>query len=60
MCLGVLHEYDLHSKPKKCWFHMQKIEFFGFMVILMKALQDTSEVDLMIFRESENMRMLSR
>src|SRR5882724_6597466 len=27
-----LHEYDLHSKPEKCLFHMQKIEFLGFMV----------------------------
>ena len=25
-------EYDLHSKPEKCLFHMQKIEFLGFMV----------------------------
>src|SRR5882724_2440630 len=27
-----LHEYDPHSKPEKCLFHMQKIEFLGFMV----------------------------
>jgi len=27
-----LHEYNLHSKPEKCLFHMQKIEFLGFMV----------------------------
>jgi len=30
--LECLCEYDLHSKPEKCLFHMQKIEFLGFMV----------------------------
>jgi len=30
--LECLHEYDLHSKPEKCLFHTQKIEFLGFMV----------------------------
>src|SRR5882672_5616743 len=27
-----LREYDLHSKPEKCLFHTEKIEFLGFMV----------------------------
>src|SRR5882724_13515971 len=27
-----LRENDLHSKPEKCLFHMQKMEFLGFMV----------------------------
>jgi len=30
--LECLREYNLHSKPEKCLFHMQKIEFLGFMV----------------------------
>src|SRR5882672_3944040 len=27
-----LRKYDLHSKPKKCLFHTQRIKFLGFMV----------------------------
>jgi len=30
--LECLCEYNLHSKPQKCLFHTQKIEFLGFMV----------------------------
>src|SRR5882724_9910445 len=30
--LECLREYNLHLKPEKCLFHMQKIEFLGFMV----------------------------
>src|SRR5882724_5922490 len=30
--LECLCEYNLHSKPEKCLFHMQKIKFLGFMV----------------------------
>src|SRR5882724_8773100 len=30
--LDRLRKYDLHSKPEKCLFHTQKIEFLGFMV----------------------------
>src|SRR5882724_6379575 len=36
--LECLREYDLHSKPEKCLFHMQKIEFLGFMVTPMASL----------------------
>ena len=30
--LECLCKYNLHSKPEKCLFHMQKIQFLGFMV----------------------------
>jgi len=30
--LNHLGKYDLHSKPEKCLFHAQNIEFLGFMV----------------------------
>src|SRR5882724_1358843 len=41
-----LREYDLHSKPKKCLFHMQKIEFLGLMVTLTGISMDTSKTDI--------------
>jgi len=37
-----LHKYDLHSKPQKCLFHMQKIEFLGFMVTPNGISMDTT------------------
>src|SRR5882724_5000325 len=40
-----LHEYDLHSKPEKCLFHMQKIEFLGFMVTPTGISMDTAKTD---------------
>src|SRR5882724_1769366 len=40
-----LHEYDLHSKPKKCLFHMQKIEFLGFMITPTGISMDTAKTD---------------
>ena len=40
-----LHEYDLHSKPEKCLFHMQKIEFFGFMVTPTSISMDTAKTN---------------
>src|SRR5882724_10044460 len=40
-----LHEYDLHSKPVKCLFHMQKIEFLGFMVTPTGISMDTAKTD---------------
>src|SRR5882724_6721499 len=40
-----LHEYDLHSKPKTCLFHMQKIEFLGFMVTPTGISMDTAKTD---------------
>src|SRR5882724_11497766 len=40
-----LHEYDLHSKPEKCLFHMQKIEFLGFMVTPTGISMDTAKTN---------------
>jgi len=36
--LDRLREYDLHSKPEKCLFHTQQIEFLGFMVTPLASL----------------------
>src|SRR5882724_8318788 len=44
--LGCLREYDLHSKPKKCLFHTQKIEFLGFMVTPTGISMDTAKTDV--------------
>src|SRR5882724_7615804 len=43
--LECLHEYNLYSKPEKCLFHMQKIEFLGFMVTPTGISMDTSKTD---------------
>ena len=43
--LECLCKYDLHSKPKKCLFHMQKIEFLGFMVTPTGISMDTAKTD---------------
>jgi len=43
--LECLHKYDLHSKPEKCLFHMQKIEFLGFMVTPTGISMDTAKMD---------------
>src|SRR5882724_10467590 len=40
-----LHEYDLHSKPEKCLFHMQKIELLGFMVTPTGISMDMSKTN---------------
>src|SRR5882724_11007558 len=40
-----LRKYDLHSKPEKCLFHMQKIEFLGFMVTPTGIPMDTAKTD---------------
>src|SRR5882724_6949443 len=40
-----LHKYDLHSKPEKCLFHTQKIEFLGFMVTPTGITMDTAKTD---------------
>src|SRR5882724_7484258 len=40
-----LCKYDLHSKPDKCLFHMQKIEFLGFMVTPTGISMDTANTD---------------
>ena len=40
-----LHEYDLHSKPEKCLFHTQRIEFLGFMVTPTGISMDTAKTD---------------
>src|SRR5882724_10650841 len=40
-----LQEYDLHSKPEKCLFHTQKIEFLGFMVITDSISMDSAKTD---------------
>ena len=42
-----LCEYDLHSKPEKCLFHMQKIEFLGFMVTPTGISMDMAKTDLL-------------
>jgi len=43
--LECLHEYDLHSKPEKCLFHMQKIKFLGFMVTPTGISMDMAKTD---------------
>src|SRR5467141_1050820 len=43
--LECLHEYDLHSKPEKCLFHTQKIEFLGFMVTPTGISMDTAKTN---------------
>jgi len=43
--LDRLHEYDLHSKPEKCLFHTQKIEFLGFMVTPSGISMDSAKTD---------------
>src|SRR5467141_3614179 len=40
-----LCEYDLHSKPEKCLFHTQRIEFLGFMVTPTGISMDTAKTD---------------
>ena len=40
-----LCEYNLHSKPEKCLFHMQKIEFLGFMVTPTGISMDTAKTN---------------
>src|SRR5882724_313963 len=40
-----LHEYNLHSKPKKCLFHTQKIEFLGFLVTPTGISMDTAKTN---------------
>src|SRR5882724_11973578 len=35
----------MHSKPEKCLFHMQKIEFLGFMVTPTDISMDTAKTD---------------
>jgi len=41
-----LREYNLHSKPEKCLFHMQKIEFLGFMATPTGISMDTAKNDV--------------
>src|SRR5882724_1198391 len=43
--LECLRKYDLHSKPEKCLFHMQKIEFLGFMVNPTGISMDMAKTD---------------
>src|SRR5882724_5473815 len=43
--LECLRKCDLHSKPEKCLFHMQKIEFLGFMVTPTGISMDTAKTD---------------
>src|SRR5882724_12023374 len=43
--LECLCKYDLHSKPEKCLFHMQKIEFLGFMVTPTGISMDTAKTN---------------
>src|SRR5882724_12237302 len=43
--LECLRKYDLHSKPEKCLFHTQKIEFLGFMVTPSGISMDTVKTD---------------
>ena len=40
-----LREYNLHSKPEKCLFNTQKIEFLGFMVTPIGISMDTAKTD---------------
>src|SRR5882724_6193213 len=44
--LECLRKYDLHSKPEKCLFHMQKIEFLGYMVTPTGISMDTVKTDV--------------
>src|SRR5882724_3123666 len=44
--LECLRKYDLHSKLEKCLFHMQKIEFLGFMVTPTGISMDTAKTDV--------------
>jgi len=39
-------KYDLHSKPEKCLFHMQKIEFLGLMVTPTGISMDMAKTDV--------------
>src|SRR5882724_1118353 len=41
-----LCEYDLHSKPEKCLFHTQKIEFLGFMVTPTGISMETTKTNM--------------
>jgi len=43
--LECLCEYDLHSKPKKFLFHMQKIKLLGFMVTPTNISMDITKTD---------------
>src|SRR5882672_5358135 len=43
--LEQLRKYNLHSKPEKCLFHTQKIEFLGFMVTPTGISMDSAETD---------------
>src|SRR5882672_4349121 len=43
--LEQLCKYGLHSKPKKCLFHTQKIELLGFMVTPTGISMDTAKTD---------------
>src|SRR5467141_215115 len=43
--LECLREYDLHSKPEKCLFHTQKIEFLGLMVTPTGISMDSAKTD---------------
>src|SRR5882724_9102139 len=38
-------KYNLHSKPEKCLFHTQKIEFLGFMVTSTGISMDTAKTN---------------
>src|SRR5882724_8222751 len=40
-----LHKYDLHSKPEKCLFHTQKIEFLDFMITPSGISMDSAKTD---------------
>ena len=40
-----LCEYNLHSKPEKCLFHMQKIDLLGFMVTPTGISMDMAKTD---------------
>src|SRR5882724_4029783 len=40
-----LCKYDLHCKPEKCLFHMQKIESLGFMVTPTGISMDMAKTD---------------
>src|SRR5882724_6887507 len=43
--LECLRKCDLHSKPEKCLFHTQKIEFLGFMVTPTGISMDMAKTD---------------
>jgi len=44
--LDRLREYDLHSKPEKCLFHMQKIEFLGLWLPPLAISMDMAKTDV--------------